>query len=387
MLPINILLVDDRPENLLALTAVLKHPRYSLVPASSGWEAITLLAQREFAVILLDVQMPAMDGFETAHKIKSDARFRCIPIIFITAMSDDPQQVFRGYDSGAIDYLMKPFDEHLLKSKVSVLADLYEKSAELKKEIRERERADAALRRIHLELEQRVKDRTASLEASLREKEVLLKEIHHRVKNNLQIISSLLSLQSDGISDPQMSGLFRESQNRIRSMALVHEELYGTKELSTIEMASYVRNLTSQLLLSMGRLDVEVQMETGGISLNLNTAIPCGLILNELVSNALKHAFPNSRPGRVGITLKRLPDNMITLQVSDNGIGVKELDVSSAESLGLRLVSLLARQLGGTFHLEPSNGTCFVLVFPDPDTSGREPAHPSTLPLSLRVTA
>ena len=426
MNPINILLVDDRPENLLALEAVLKDPAYRLVRAKSGAEALSHLGRDEFALVLLDVQMPGMDGFETARRIKRDARLRDVPIIFITAINKDPVHVFRGYDTGAVDYLMKPFDDYLLRSKVTVLADLYDKSrrirqqqdeltrtnSELQREVRVREQTENALRLAHMDLELRVQERTAALassnhalqqeiverrrtedqlQTSLREKEVLLKEIHHRVKNNLQVVSSLLSLQSDAIKDPAVLSLFVDSQNRIHSMALVHEKLYGTKDFSFVEMGLYVRSLSTHLFRSYAvpGETINLRIEAEDVRMTIDSAIPCGLLLNELISNALKHAFPNGRRGVVAIRLSRPAGDDVLLVVEDDGIGIPpEIALDAADTLGLRLVSALIEQLDATVELDRSVGTRFTIRF-RPATAIRASvghnSHPSLPPVPERV--
>ena len=200
--------------------------------------------------------------------------------------------------------------------------------------------------------------------ASLQEKEVLLKEIHHRVKNNLQIISSLLSLQSENINSENPASTFRESQDRIRSMALIHEKLYQSKDISRIDFDGYVRSLTSYLSHSYaaGR-NVSVAIDIEGVSLGIDTAIPCGLIINELVSNSLKYAFRDGRHGELRIGLVQNHDRY-TLTVSDNGVGFPPgLDFRNTPSLGLQLVNTLVGQLEGTIELDSLHGTTFKIVF------------------------
>jgi PAS domain S-box-containing protein len=212
----------------------------------------------------------------------------------------------------------------------------------------------------------------AQLEASLQEKEVLLKEIHHRVKNNLQIVASLLSLQRDVIKDPQVLTLFEESERRIGSMALVHETLYQTGDLTAFHLTSYVRTLTAQLLHAYG-VDanrIAVRLELADVELPLDMAVPCGLILNELVANCLKHAFPDEQAGELTVTLTQEEDH-VCLTVKDDGCGFPEqLDFRHTESLGLQLVCALAEQLEGTIVLERHGGTAFTLTFPLPTGSG-----------------
>ncbi len=205
------------------------------------------------------------------------------------------------------------------------------------------------------------------LTASLQEKEVLLKEVHHRVKNNLQIISSLLELQSDAIHDPQLLALFRDSQLRIRSMALVHETLYQSQDLARFDVAPYVETLSVQLFRSYGAdlQRITLQTEVDRVFLNIDSVIPCGLILNELLTNALKYAFPSGRTGEIQVALHADTDQRVTLVVRDTGIGFPEdLDFRHTNSLGLQLVCMLASQLEGTIELAREGGTRFTLTFP-----------------------
>ena len=204
------------------------------------------------------------------------------------------------------------------------------------------------------------------IKASLQEKEVLLKEIHHRVKNNMQIITSLLNLQGGYIEDEKYSEMFRECQNRIRSMAIVHEKLYQSENLANIDFAEYIRSLASTLFQTYeayGKIALKMNVED--ISLSIDSAIPCGLILNELVSNSLKHAFPEGKEGEIKITLRSADENEIELIVSDNGVGIPEdVDIRNTESLGLQLVTTLAEnQLDGEMQLNRTEGTEFRIKF------------------------
>jgi PAS domain S-box-containing protein len=201
---------------------------------------------------------------------------------------------------------------------------------------------------------------------SLREKDVLLKEIHHRVKNNLQVISSLLNLQSGYVQDEKTHELFRESQNRVRSMALIHEKLYQSEDLTRIDLGEYVLSLVSMLFRSYGTHASTVKLETrlDPVFLNIDTAIPVGLLVNELVSNSLKYAFPNGRAGMIGIDFRVLDKEEFVLSVRDNGIGLPaEFDLDKAPSLGLRLVRILATQMGGELTFQRSSGTEFTITF------------------------
>ncbi|PWU10205.1 MAG: hypothetical protein C5B51_04730, partial [Terriglobia bacterium] len=205
--------------------------------------------------------------------------------------------------------------------------------------------------------------------ASLREKETLLKEIHHRVKNNLQVIASLLRLQARYLRDEQSRGMFEESQNRVHSIALVHEMLYRTKDLARIEFGDYLRTLTNHLSEGWkGRPEsIAIFVDAPGIQLTVDTAIPCGLIVNELVTNALKHAFPESRSGSVWISAEWEPEGQLNITVRDDGIGMPEgLELHRSGSLGLDLVGTLARQLRASVHIARQAGTAFSFRFTVP---------------------
>jgi PAS domain S-box-containing protein len=202
--------------------------------------------------------------------------------------------------------------------------------------------------------------------ASLAEKEVLLKEVHHRVKNNLQIISSLLELQSDYLRDEQSRIFIRESQNRIRSMALIHEKLYQSESLAFVDFRDYIEDLANYLF-SVSVTDPDLiclNVDVGEVLLSVDEAIPCGLIINELISNSLKHAFPDDRGGEITVKCRIGEDGRITLMVADNGIGVPPgLDVENTETLGLQLVTMLVKQLRGRIELSGDHGTLWEIAF------------------------
>jgi two-component system, sensor histidine kinase PdtaS len=205
------------------------------------------------------------------------------------------------------------------------------------------------------------------IKATLREKEVMLKEIHHRVKNNMQVISSLLSIQSQYLADSRDLDLFRRSQDRVRSMALVHEKLYQTDDMAVIDFSPYIESLTRNLLVSYrdDASTVKLNLDVAGVFLGIDTAIPCGLIVNELVSNALKHAFPGGRKGQLTIYMRQDGESYV-LEVSDDGTGLSHLpDIEKSQSMGLQLVTLLTEQLDGTMSLDTSHGTKFRITFKD----------------------
>lgn len=205
-----------------------------------------------------------------------------------------------------------------------------------------------------------------ALKTALQEKELLLKEIHHRVKNNMQTVSSLLNLQSRRLSNPADAEVFREAQHRIRSMSLVHELLYQSPTLARIEMSEYLRRIASNLLpppeTAPGRIRMKLDIEE--IFFNIQTAIPLGLIVNELLSNTLKHAFPGGRAGHVDLALCRRDGEGFLLSVKDDGIGLPDsFDQRAAESMGFMLVSLFVEQLNGRIEIIRRDGTEFRIFF------------------------
>ncbi len=204
------------------------------------------------------------------------------------------------------------------------------------------------------------------IRASLREKEVLLKEIHHRVKNNLQVVSSLLGLQSRTIEDGAMRKMFQESQNRVHSMALIHESLYQSVNLSEIDFPAYIDQLADYLFRSYGVDSNRVQLTASidELRLTMDTAVPCGLIVNELVSNSLKYAFPGGGTGRIRIEMREDANHCIRLAVTDDGIGLPDgAGQAGTKSLGLRLVRTLADQLGATVEMVSDGGARVALTF------------------------
>ena len=271
------------------------------------------------------------------------------------------------------------------------LRNLETRNRALEEEISERQQVEVKLQQARDELENRVAERTAELSESntslqkeildrqrieqdlktaLQEKEMLLKEIHHRVKNNLQIITSLLSLQASNIEDTLALEKFNESRDRVKTMALIHEKLYQAWDLARIDFADYIRTLSAELFKSykVQGAAIELEIRVDDLGLEADIAIPCGLIINELVTNALKYAFPSASSGIISINLHRNDEGEeFFLSVRDNGVGLPpDMDCDKPASLGLTLVASLVKQLKGRSRQYSDKGTVFEVTFPDP---------------------
>ncbi len=311
-----------------------------LVP--SGEEAISKARESNADLVLMDIMLEGeIDGIEAAHKINNDYG---IPVIYLTAYRNE-EILERAKLTEPYAYIIKPFEERELRTNVEIVLNRHKAEKE----------------RIKLT---EITAKNEFLKKSLMEQETLLREIHHRVNNNMQIISSLLSLQSTQVRDERDLDLFIDSQNRVKSMAKVHERLYQSKDLSSIQFAEYGMSLLNDLFSShRASPGIRLKVDIEDLSFNMETAIPCGLIINELVSNSLKYAFPNGE-GEIYVNLVNYDENKFLLTIRDNGIGLPEdLDFKNTESLGFRLINNLTLQLEGEIELDRSNGTKFTIVF------------------------
>jgi PAS domain S-box-containing protein len=230
----------------------------------------------------------------------------------------------------------------------------------------EREDLMGQLRAFNADLEKRVTIRTSELTASLKERETLLQEIHHRVKNNLQVISSLINMQTRKMADAAGRSALEECRTRVQTIALIHEKLYQSRDYSKVPFSEYARSLAENIFhatgVSPGTVALELDIET--LSLAVDKAIPCGLIINELITNALKHAFPNERTGAVRLVLRRVSDREIRLTVADDGIGLPaSFDIRTSKTLGMQLVTTLVKQLDGQLEIDQTDGATFRFTF------------------------
>ena len=460
-----ILAVDDTPANLVALERVLGSVGARVVRAGSGEEALGLCLRHRFALAILDVQMPEMDGYELAEILLADEATSRIPIIFMTAAFFDDSHVFRGYTTGAVDYIIKPYHPETLLAKVRVFLELAVQRQQLERMLAERNRAldasegrfddlfelapqallmtapngviqrsnaaaetlfasarsgllgmslsellpdyplensvlsegtvksqhptetwtasrldgqrlrvevraagaDIAGQRCVLASVSDVSERVSAFEAmkrSLREKEVLLKEVHHRVKNNLQVVSSLLGLQSLQSNAAEVRSVLADCVGRVRSMAIVHEQLYGSDSLSQIDLGHYAQTL-GDILRGTYAPDARLAVIAEPVNVSIEVATPLGLLLNELISNALKHGLAPRRPGRMRRTgehcdvLVEISSDAthIYIAVSDSGPGLEGAPPQGgSNSIGMELIRALSRQVGAQVEFISQDG-------------------------------
>ena len=367
--PINVLIVEDSEDDALLLLRQLRRdgyePEYDLVATAEGMRVS--LSRRSWDLVIADYSLPRFSGLMALNMVRE--RDPDLPFIIVSGVIGEETAV-EAMRAGAHDYLMK--------GNLARLAPAIEREVREAQIRKDRKRAEEALRENEKRFIAEMKESQERLRQSLQEKEVLLKEIHHRVKNNLQVVYSLLNLQSGYIRDPKALDMFHEAQNRVKSMAIVHDVLYHSEDLARVNFGEYIRTLMGNLFRSFGAGGgrVRSRIHVGRVHLDFDTAIPCGLLINELVSNSLKYAFPDGRSGEVFVTLDRTEGNRVVLEVGDDGVGVPEaIDIKNTQTLGLQLVTTLTQQLGGTITLDRSVGTRFTVTFTDPGSVGKELEH------------
>ena len=325
-----ILVVDDEPIMIRLLNEVLK-TRYQVQFATTGEEALVSVGANAPELILLDVGLPDLSGYEVCRRLRDIPATHDIPVIFLTKHGER-QEILQGFEAGGQDYVLK--DAGLME----------------------------LLARIDTHL--RIRRQQVALETALEQNRMLLREVNHRVKNNLNVVCSLLNLQANQVKDPRDAELFAEARNRVSVMADIHEALYRSTTLCRITVGEFFSTIANKLIRAYDRRDIQIQVECGDLSLGMGELIPCGLIINELVINSLKYAFPDGRDGVVNLALTPVGPGLL-LTVRDDGVGLPEgFVIEKTESLGLILVNSLVQQLGGTLEIERSGGAAFRIRFP-----------------------
>ena len=345
---LRVLQIEDSESDAALMVRLLEKAGYTIlarrVEEAEGMRAA--LAQDSWDVIICDYNLPQFDGgaaLKLLHETGLD-----IPFIIVSGVIGEDVAVTM-MKSGAHDYLRK---NHLARLAPAVAREIGEARVR-----RDRRRAQDALQEMVVELE-----------AALTEKTVLLREIHHRVKNNLAVISSLLNMKAEATTSPEARQALAESQQRVFSMALIHELLYRSDHLDRVDFLAYARQfvptLGSVYLSEPGR--VAIEMDVDPIELSIEAAVPCALILNEFLSNAFKHAFPGRQKGKIRVSFHESGPDTLELAIEDDGMGTPAglLEARNTKSLGLKIVRILTKQLGGSLQQEACRGARFVLRFP-----------------------
>jgi len=336
-----ILVVDDDLDLLAAQARLLRLEGYQILEASSGREALTLAREHLPDLILMDVVMPEMDGIQVCQKIKNDPLLKWIFVVLLSSLQKTSNEKAHGLESGADGYISRPLPPRELLARVQALLRI--------------KRAEDALR------------------VALAEKELLLHEIHHRVKNSLEVVIALADLQRSRISDPLAQQSLLELQERVRTVALVHESLYRSESVTCVPAQPFLKKLTDSLVIVFGLQAINLQLDIQDLNLDTKQATPLGLIVNELVTNSCKYAFPKDLEPRasaahgqdriIRVSLHR-QDDLTVLVVGDNGVGLPEnFDWRNAKSLGLRLVYRLSQQLHGKLDIFNDQGMYVRLAF------------------------
>jgi two-component sensor histidine kinase len=359
-----ILAVDDSATNLMLLSGILTADGHQVRTATSGEQALADVAASPPDLILLDIKMAGLDGFEVFRRLKARPSSRDIPVMFISAATETAERV-RGLEMGAVDFISKPIQREELRARVRTHLELHRLRAQSEQFADDLKRAN---QRLQEELAER-KLADEALESSLREKGALLKEVHHRVKNNLALIISLMRLEAGRSEQPETQAVLQEMQARIHSVVLLNEALYRTESYAQVKLADYLGKIATHLFQAQTAHTgaVRLVLDLGPVEVATGQAIPCALIVNELITNSLKHAFAGGRSGEIRVGLKQEADETIRLRVSDTGVGLPQDFVGKQrDSLGLHLVSDLTKQLRGT--LEIGDGASFTVTFsPQPN--------------------
>lgn len=342
---ISVLFVDDN-ESIRKLYQRLleKHVNHFYI-ARNGHHGLELYQQYKPDLVITDINMPVMDGLEMVREIKNlDPNAKIVVMSAYNVKENFIESINLGVDG----YLMKPVEAKRLLSLIDEFAGITMMKWELESKEQKRREAEEYLKK------------------SLAEKDVLLREVHHRVKNNMQIISSILRMQGRTIEDPRLKEILQESQNRIHSMALIHENLYSNESLANIKFANYVQSLSGNIARTYANQQQKVQFDfkIDDAYLPIDTAIPCGLIINELISNSFKYAFKGRDKGSIGIYFDKLENDKHQLTVCDDGMGISDsLDITKTRSLGMKIIHKLVKQLDGELETDFNKGTKFIITF------------------------
>ena len=386
----NVLIVDDNEDSRIILKKTLTSEGHTVEVAGNGKEALKMAKASPPGMIISDILMPVMDGFQLCREVKTDNALKDIPFVFYTATYTDQKDEELASQMGADKFIRKPLEPDKFIKIIHGLSRDVEKG-ELKSREPFSKKEEEVLRLYNERLVKKLEKKMLDLEgeiikrkqaeekikASLREKEILLREIHHRVKNNLQIICSLLDMSSLRTTDQKAIDLFEEARAKVYAMALVHSQLYESVSLAKIDMGRHVREISAYLsqIYPMGK-SISLEINAHEVDLPLSSALPCALVLNELISNAYKHAFVGRDKGKIEVLLERSAQDTVLMKVKDDGIGIPQgVDIYKADTLGLKLTrTLILDQLHGKIQVEGGEGTTVSAKFKILKNGKQEPA-------------
>lgn len=330
-----ILAVDDNEAALYATSRVLKKAGFAVIEATTGEQALEIIRRERPPVVVLDVNLPGISGIEVCRRIKQDPDTRSTMVLQTSATRTAVHDRVEALVAGADTFLIEPVEQEELEAVVRALLRLHKSES--------------------------------TLRATLAERNLLLREINHRIKNSLQLVTSILNLQSQEFTDPQARQRFQHAVSRVMAIASVHERLYQDEDPLTVAMDEYISGLcaglTNASILDPSRTNISVEVEP--VRLPTEVAVPVALIVNELVTNALKYAQPPEGRGAIKVSLVRLPPDELKLTIADNGKGAAT-ETKEQSGLGRRLVNTFVRQLAGRVATHSSaNGYEVVIVFPE----------------------
>ncbi len=361
-----ILAVDDSLAALKLLTDILMREGYAVRPASSGKQAIASVTAELPELVLLDISMPDMNGFEVCTHLKNNPASRDIPVLFISASTDKDERV-KGFEAGAVDFIPKPFQRDELLARIRTHLELSHLQSRLETLVEQRtDDLKNSNEKLTHELIERKKIEIA-LKQSIEEKEILIRELYHRTKNNMQVICSMFKLCSYYKSKDIYSSVFKDMENRIFTMALVHHKLFQSKNLSYVYFHDFTPELCELLFKSYDtdKNKISLKLDIAEISALIDVAVPCALALNELMINSLKHAFTEDVTGEIKITIKRLENEYIEILYSDNGAGTPAgFNFEKDGKMGIQTVYSIGRhQLQGKVEFKTGTGVECKITF------------------------
>lgn len=452
-----ILVIDDN-QKILELMEAYLYPEYEVMTAYNGYEGLEIIEKENIDLVLADVMMPDIEGYEVCNILKNNPRTRFIPVIIVTALSNRKDRI-KGFEAGADDFLTKPVDQLELKTRIRSLLKIKELNEKNESErnlarnyldtagvmltvfdtegnvqlmnkkgceiigctdgsligenfydtiVPERNREMGILKHqqfvsgntegleifeapiLTLDGEEKeilwhnsilrgkkgeitgilcsgedITERKRAEEALIKAEEMHEKEIHHRIKNNLQIISSLLDLESSKFTDPEVVRAFEKSRDRVHSIAMANEEIYRSKEMGKVNFRNYVHDVVDYLyhMNEHQTQFIDIGIESEDILMSFDNATHLGLIMNELIMNSFKYAFPEGK-GNIRISFKH-SEEKYTLCIEDDGIGMSLTDISHTDSLGLELVSELVEQINGNIQIDGTSGTKYTITYHD----------------------